>query len=89
MNWRALAMCQHNDPDLFFPIGNASSGPTLMQTSEAKAVCRRCPVIDQCLNSALNAYVVEGIWGGTTEAERRVMRRRASRVDGTTAKPAA
>jgi WhiB family redox-sensing transcriptional regulator len=82
-------MCQQSDPDLFFPIGNASSGPTLMQISEAKAVCRGCPVIDQCLDWALDAYLVEGIWGGTTEVERRAMRRRASRVDGTTAKPAA
>ncbi|CAM5698844.1 WhiB family transcriptional regulator [Streptomyces canus] len=90
MDWQELAICQGTDPDLFFPVGNASSGPTLIQTAEAKAVCRRCPVIDQCLNWALDADLVEGIWGGTTEAERRAMRRRsASGAGRATVKPAA
>ena len=38
-DWRDHAACRHEDPDLFHPIG--TSGPTLMQTEEAKAVCRR------------------------------------------------
>jgi WhiB family redox-sensing transcriptional regulator len=78
MDWRDVAICQGEDPDLFFPIGNASSGPTLIQIDEAKAVCRRCPVRDQCLDRALRADPVDGIWGGTTEAERRSLRRAAA-----------
>ncbi|MFD7707862.1 WhiB family transcriptional regulator [Streptomyces sp. NPDC059786] len=71
--WREIAACLHADPDLFFPIG--STGPTVEQIDEAKAVCGRCPVLDQCLGTALRLGHVEGIWGGTTETERRAMRR--------------
>jgi hypothetical protein len=46
-DWRANAGCRDQDPDLFFPIG--STGPAVEQTERAKAVCRRCKVITQCL----------------------------------------
>ncbi|MFE6871793.1 WhiB family transcriptional regulator [Kitasatospora sp. NPDC057692] len=75
MNWRESARCRGVDPELFFPIGSGTSFPTLVQSDEAKAVCGRCPVARQCLDWALDAAPVEGVWGGTTEAERRVLRR--------------
>ncbi|MDI9883442.1 WhiB family transcriptional regulator [Streptomyces sp. HNM0645] len=71
MSWRLDAMCLGEDPDLFFPVGSGDSGPTLIQTAEAKAVCRRCPVVRQCLDWAVGRGPVDGIWGGTTERERR------------------
>ncbi|WP_405866149.1 WhiB family transcriptional regulator [Streptomyces sp. NBC_00005] len=73
LSWSGRAACLREDPDLFFPIG--SSGPTLIQIDEAKAVCRRCPVVKQCLNWAVRVGQVEGIWGGMTESERRAMKR--------------
>ncbi|MER8047301.1 WhiB family transcriptional regulator [Streptomyces sp. NPDC094032] len=79
MDWRDGGLCLREDPDLFFPIGNITSGPTALQIDEAKAVCSRCPVARQCLSWAVGAGSVEGIWGGTTEGERRSMRRRAMR----------
>lgn len=75
--WRERAACLHEDPDLFFPIGR--TGPTLEQLDEAKAVCRRCPVVEQCLHWAVKAGQVEGVWGGATESERRALRRREAR----------
>ncbi|MCX4706398.1 WhiB family transcriptional regulator [Streptomyces sp. NBC_01373] len=78
MDWRDMASCRDGDPDLFFPIGNSSSAPSLIQVDRAKAVCRRCPVRDKCLNWAIKADPVEGIWGGTTESERRALRRRSA-----------
>ncbi|MFE7837003.1 WhiB family transcriptional regulator [Streptomyces sp. NPDC057474] len=82
MHWRERAVCLRVDPDLFFPIG--VSGLTLAQVDEAKGVCGRCPVVEQCLDWAMRVGQVEGIWGGTTESERRAMRRRgAHRVRGT------
>ncbi|MFJ3307168.1 WhiB family transcriptional regulator [Streptomyces sp. NPDC086549] len=77
MRWRERAACLRVDPDLFFPIGN--SGPALAQIDEAKAVCGRCPVVEQCLGWAVEVGHVEGIWGGMTESERRAMRRREAR----------
>jgi WhiB family redox-sensing transcriptional regulator len=82
MDWRERALCRGEDPELFFPIGNPDSGPAAIQTDEAKAVCRRCPVRAQCLAWAVAADTVEGIWGGTTEEERRAMRRHRARTPG-------
>ncbi|WP_308014158.1 WhiB family transcriptional regulator [Streptantibioticus parmotrematis] len=76
-DWRDSAGCRDEDPELFFPIGNA--GPALLQIDEAKAVCRRCPVMERCLQWALDTGETSGVWGGLAEAERRSMRRRASR----------
>ncbi|MFI2507117.1 WhiB family transcriptional regulator [Streptomyces sp. NPDC018972] len=83
MDWREKASCRDVDPDLFFPIGN--SGPTLLQIDEAKAVCHRCPVMEECLAQALTADPVAGIWGGTTEGERRAVGRRPVGPSGKTA----
>ncbi|PZT70237.1 WhiB family transcriptional regulator [Streptomyces sp. SW4] len=73
-NWRERAACSSEDPDLFFPIG--TSGPALLQTEQAKAVCRRCPVQEQCLRWALDTGQTLGVWGGTDETERRALKRR-------------
>ena len=48
MDWRHIAACREVDPELFFPIGN--SGPAIAQIEEAKQVCRRCKVLDECLS---------------------------------------
>ena len=62
MTWRDHAACLNEDPELFFPIGN--TGPALIQTEEAKAVCRRCEVIEDCLSWAMDSRQEEGVWGG-------------------------
>ncbi|MEY2243496.1 WhiB family transcriptional regulator [Streptomyces sp. SAS_267] len=76
-NWREGASCRTVDPDLFFPIGN--TGPALLQIQEAKAVCAGCPVREECLRWALDTGQTVGVWGGTSEAERRALARRRSR----------
>jgi len=72
MRWLERAACLDVDPELFFPISN--SGPPLQQIDEAKALCGRCPVAEQCLEWAARMGQAEGIWGGTTEWERRATR---------------
>jgi WhiB family redox-sensing transcriptional regulator len=71
--WRQHAACRESDPDLFFPVG--STGPSLNDISAAKAVCRSCPVRAQCLDYALRTNQGVGVWGGTSEKERRRLRR--------------
>ncbi|MFF3558278.1 WhiB family transcriptional regulator [Streptomyces tsukubensis] len=71
------ALCAGEDPELFFPIGN--TGPALLQIEEAKAVCNRgCPLMERCLQDALDRGE-QGVWGGTDEDDRRRMKRRAAR----------
>ncbi|MCZ7430127.1 WhiB family transcriptional regulator [Streptomyces sp. WMMC1477] len=78
VDWRKLAACAKDDPELFFPIGN--TGPALLQIEEAKAVCRnRCPVMEQCLAWALETNQEHGVWGGMSEDERRREKRRVAR----------
>ncbi|MFF1544960.1 WhiB family transcriptional regulator [Streptomyces sp. NPDC058291] len=73
-DWREHAECRTEDPDLFFPIG--TSGPALLQTEQAKAVCRHCPVREPCLEWAMETDQTLGVWGGTSETERRSLKRR-------------
>lgn len=77
MDWRHRAACSDEDPELFFPIG--TSGSALLQIEEAKAVCRRCPVMGECLQWALESGQEAGVWGGLNEDERRAMKRRTAR----------
>ena len=83
MDWRHHAICREADPELFFPIG--SSGPGLTQVEAAKVVCRRCPVVQDCLSWAIETGQDSGVWGGTSEDERRALARRATRVRAQTA----
>jgi WhiB family redox-sensing transcriptional regulator len=78
MDWRHRALCRDEDPELFFPIGN--TGPAIVQLEQAKAVCRRCPVTDECLSWALESGQDAGIWGGMGEDERRALKRRGARA---------
>ena len=78
MDWRHHAVCQDEDPELFFPIGN--TGPALVQIEEAKLVCQRCPVLEPCLQWALESGQDAGVWGGLSEDERRELKRRTTRV---------
>ena len=78
MDWRNRAAYLEKDPELFFPVGN--TGPALLQIEEAKSVCRRCPVVDTCLQWALESGQDAGVWGGMSEDERRALKRRAARA---------
>lgn len=76
-DWRDRAACRDADPELFFPV--SSIGPGARQIAEAKAVCARCPVRDRCLDYALANGLDHGVFGGTTDEERRqLIRRRAA-----------
>jgi WhiB family redox-sensing transcriptional regulator len=74
MDWRHRAACRDEDPELFFPIG--TTGPALRQVDEAKAVCRRCEAVEECLSWALDSDQDAGVWGGLDEDERRALKRR-------------
>jgi WhiB family transcriptional regulator, redox-sensing transcriptional regulator len=78
MTWRDRAACLDEDPELFFPIGN--TGLALLQIEEAKAVCRRCEVVDVCLKWAVEFGQDAGVFGGLSEDQRRALKRRDARA---------
>lgn len=61
-DWRARAACHGEDPELFFSDAR--------DADQAKAVCGRCPVVAECLAWAVSIKAADGVWGGTSEAER-------------------
>lgn len=77
-NWRDQALCASplQDPEAWFPAGE--TGLHAIQAEEAKAVCRRCPVMSTCLNWAMETRQ-QGVWGGTTDQDRDGIRRRVAR----------
>lgn len=74
-SWRRRAACRGIDAEVFYPDTDEEA-----DAEEAKAICGQCPVRELCLEHALAHREREGIWGGTTERERRriVRQRRKS-----------
>ena len=70
---RGRSACRDSDPDVFFPIG--TTGPALEQIETARRICTACLVSEECLDFALATNQEAGIWGGTTEEERRKLRK--------------
>ncbi len=65
--WMRYGACRGHGTVVFFPSRTA--------TATARAICTTCFVRPNCLEYALADRDLVGIWGGTTEAERQVMRR--------------
>jgi WhiB family redox-sensing transcriptional regulator len=72
VRWRQEAACRASSPDLFFPVGTVGAALTEIET--AKAVCAGCAVQEACLEFALHTNQEFGVWGGTSEEERRRLR---------------
>jgi len=68
--WQSEAACRGQGPRRW--VSETDRGPYEAQ----KAVCASCPVREPCLAYALANKSLMGCWGGTTEAERRELRRR-------------
>jgi WhiB family redox-sensing transcriptional regulator len=63
--WALQGACIAAEPDALFVRGAAQQ--------LAKQVCMSCPVIAECLADALDNHTEFGVWGGTTERERRAL----------------
>ncbi|MDR6974349.1 WhiB family redox-sensing transcriptional regulator [Streptomyces sp. 3330] len=72
-DWRDQAACLGEDPEIFFPLSDIAAPGT--EASLARAVCRRCAVLLACRDWALEHGEDDGIWGATTAAQRRSIRR--------------
>ena len=71
--WMVHGLCRGASPVDFFPSTGAG-------VDAARRVCMQCPVRVQCLDYALNHQIDHGVWGGTSERERRRILRRRRRV---------
>ena len=74
LDWRSDALCAKDEnTSLFFPVG--VTGAAEIQIRQAKSACQDCPVLKDCLSFAITTNQEYGVWGGTSEEERRVLRR--------------
>jgi len=71
----ARGLCANVPPSTFFPSDGAG-------VEVARRICADCPVKAPCLEHALVNRIDHGVWGGTSERERRriLKRRRAERT---------
>lgn len=79
-DWKERAACRgHERPDIFYPPPARADADIKRSQSErrrriivaeAKSVCRRCPVTEECLEFAESIGDYNGIWGGKTARER-------------------
>jgi WhiB family redox-sensing transcriptional regulator len=69
-----LPPCSETDPEAYFPE-KGNKGRDARETSMVKNICRSCPYKEECLQWALENREV-GIWGGTTDTDRRRMRKK-------------
>lgn len=78
--WVNDGACRGEDPDLFFTSGTVpprrSSGDGAIQAAwdEAKKVCHRCPVLEECRRDTLGEDF--GVFGGRDERQRYLIRGR-------------
>ena len=76
--WMEEGSCVYANTELFFPVG--SSMKAIKQSNEAIAICNECPVKVACLEYAISSNQDSGVWGGTTEEERKSIRREYRRT---------
>lgn len=71
-DWVNAAECRGQPLEWWFPLEYNKQASNI---KAAKAICRQCPVREDCLEYAMSyphTYMsLPGIWGGLTEAERR------------------
>ena len=77
--WRVQANCRGENAVHFFAPGHLErKAEKDLREGSARALCRSCPVRDECLDHALETLEPHGIWGGMNELERRRLLRRRS-----------
>jgi WhiB family redox-sensing transcriptional regulator len=83
LSWQADAACVGVDGDWF---GDLNRRGVLGEAGQAATVvCQACPVRQECLDYALateprTSWGRQGIWGGTTPAQRATLARQRSTV---------
>ncbi len=64
--WVEEGVCASVDPEVWFP-------PQGGNHADAKRVCGRCPVAQECLDYALATDEEYGVWGGASRLDRERM----------------
>ena len=63
-SWMHQGLCREEPPTRFFPSDGVG-------VELARRICAACPVKAPCLEYALLHRIDHGVWGGSSERERR------------------
>lgn len=73
-DWMDQGLCRNHPPGTFFPSDGVG-------VEVAKRICATCPVVEDCLEYALRNHIDHGVWGATSERQRRrILKARNVRV---------
>ncbi len=73
-SWMPMGRCRDLAPEIFFP----SDGPGV---EVARRYCAECLVKHACLEYALENQIHHGVWGGSSERERRRIAKRRRKTN--------
>src|SRR5690606_9986975 len=77
--WQARGLCGGKPNAWWFPPLLGSREPWTDEQAPGLALCRTCPVREECLEAALARREEHGVWGGTCPfVRRRMLKRRAA-----------
>jgi WhiB family redox-sensing transcriptional regulator len=76
--WFEAAACRGRT-DLFYAPDHEREEDRTARHERARAICRGCPVVDECLEFALSTNQRYGIWGALTSKQRFNLKRRRRR----------
>lgn len=71
--WQMQAACRGTDTAVFYHPDNERGPSRRRRDARAKEICHRCPVMADCLSSALAAHEPYGVWGGLSVNERKAL----------------
>ena len=72
-DWMAKGKCRELPPETFFPSDGVG-------VDIARKICVDCIAKEPCLEYALGNHIDHGVWGGTSERERRRIARARRKV---------
>ena len=73
LNWQRDANCRNVDPAVFFASEDENRTARRDREQAAKRLCLHCPVQTACRRHAVSTREAYGVWGGTSETERRYL----------------
>lgn len=68
-HWQLSASCVGHPSDVFFPEDQSPRDRSRSEDA-AKRICWGCPVVDKCLQHALQTPENHGVWGAMAATER-------------------
>ena len=71
--WMAEGRCRDLPPETFFPSDGVG-------VDVARRICAECEMKAPCLEYAMANHIDHGVWGGTSERERRRIARQRRRL---------